>query len=206
MHDELLSPGAPARGRTRADFLRGGMVAGGGLVVAGVLLGELPGDAASKPSQKQDAEILNFVLRLEYLQAAFYEEAVSGGALDGELLEFATVVGRHERRHTAAIEDALGGAAAPSPTFDFGDTTASRDAFLRTASQLEDLAVGAYNAGAPNLTRKALTAAAEIVSVEARHAAWIRDIAGKNPAPEASEPVATTDEISAAVRDTGFIQ
>jgi hypothetical protein len=171
-----------------------------------VLVGELPGDAASKPSQKQDAEILNFVLRLEYLQSAFYDEAVSGGVLKGELLEFATVVGRHERRHTAAIEDALGGAAAPSPTFDFGDTTASRDAFLRTASELEDLAVGAYNTGALNLTRKALTAAAEIASVEARHAAWIRDIAGKNPAPEASEPVTTVNEISAAVRDTGFIQ
>ena len=53
---------------------------------------------------------------------------------------------------------------------------------------LEDAGVLAYNGEASNLTRKSLAAAAEIVSVEGRHAAWIRDIVGVPPAPRAADP------------------
>jgi len=71
---------------------------------------------------------------------------------------------------------------------------------------IEDIGVRAYNAQAPNLTVAALGAAAKIVSVEARHAAWIRDLAGVDPAPDAAEPVLTAEQVQAALRDTGFIR
>ena len=52
---------------------------------------------------------------------------------------------------------------------------------------LEDTAVAAYNGQAVNLTKPVLKAAATIVSVEARHAAWIRDIVGQPAAPQATD-------------------
>ena len=190
---------------SRAQLLHGGLIAGGGVVVAGVLLGEPPAPAESAPSPEQDAEILGFALGLERLQAAFYAEAVERGRITGEPREFARVVGGHERAHVAFIEKALGRAAPAAQRFDFGDATADQAAFLETARELEDLTTRAYNAGAPNLSRGALTAAARIASVEARHAAWIRDIAGLNPAPDASEPLTTPEKVMDTVRASGFM-
>ena len=104
------------------------------------------------------------------------------------------------------MRQALGAAAKDLPEFDFGDATASATAFRQAAIELEDLVVQAYNAQAPNLTKGTLAAAATIVSVEARHAAWIRDLSGKNPAPFASEPQKSPKAINQALNDTGFIK
>jgi hypothetical protein len=70
---------------------------------------------------------------------------------------------------------------------------------------LEDTGVAAYNGQGPNLTKKTLGAAAQIVSVEARHAAWIRDIVRKNPAPAAVDAARTKRQIERAVGQTGFV-
>jgi rubrerythrin len=191
---------------TRAGFLEGVFLAGGGVVVGGVLLGGLPDFAASKPSAKQDAEILNFALTMEYVQAGFYKEALSRGNLDGELREFAQRVGSQERAHIAFISKALGGAAGKKPKLDFGEDTGSPEAFSAAALKLEDLGVAAYNAQAPNLTKATLGAAAKIVSVEARHAAWIRAIAGENPAPDASEPTASAKRVVDTLTGSGYLQ
>lgn len=51
----------------------------------------------------------------------------------------------------------------------------------------------------------ALAQAARIVSVEARHAAWVRDIAGVLPAPEATEPVVTPAQVQQRIKQLGFI-
>ncbi len=171
-----------------------------------MLLAGLPQDAGSKPSKKQDAEILNFVLVLEALQAAFYDDALNRGSLSGELLEFAQEVGAQEHEHGDFVRQALGSAAREAPKFEFGEATASPRAFGKTALELEDLGVAAYNAQAPNLTPGALAAAARIVSVEARHAAWIRDLLGDNPAPFASEPRKSAKAITAALNRTGFVK
>jgi hypothetical protein len=47
---------------------------------------------------------------------------------------------------------------------------------------------------------------ATIVSVEARHAAWIRDLLGELPAPSASNPAQTAAQVRAAIRRTGFVK
>jgi Ferritin-like domain len=194
-----------ASATSRASFLKTAVVAGGTLVAGGVLIGGLPKLSIGAPSATQDAKILNFALTLEYLEAAFYTQAEQSGALKGELANFATVVGTHERAHVAFLKDALGSKAVKKPTFDFADTTSDPGKFQATAITLEDTGVAAYNGQAANLTKDTLGAAAMIVSVEARHAAWIRDIASKNPAPAAFDGAKSQKQILAAVKQTGFI-
>ena len=191
---------------TRAALLEGALLAGGGVVVGGVVLGGLPDFAASKPSPEQDAEILNFALLLEHVQAGLYADALTRGGLSGELREFARRVGAQEREHIAFIRKALGKAARKEPELDFGEDTATPERFTETAFKLEDLGVAAYNTQAPNLTKETLAAAAKIVSVEARHAAWIRAIAGENPAPDASEPTASARRVASTLEGSGYVQ
>ena len=61
-----------------------------------------------------------------------------------------------------------------------------QESFLDAATLLENTGVAAYNGQAANLTKKSLAAAAAIVSVEGRHAAWISSLAGRDPAPRAA--------------------
>ncbi len=190
---------------TRMSMLKRGLVAGGTVAVGGVVIGGLPKLVTAAPSPSQDAKILNFALTLEYLEAEFYTRAVAGGALSGELLKFAKVVKAHEVAHVAFLKSALGSKAVAKPTFDFKGTTDDPAKFQATAIVLEDTGVAAYNGQGANVTKKVLAAAASIVSVEARHAAWIRDIAGKNPAPAAFDAAKTDAQILSAVKATGFI-
>ncbi|MQA75806.1 MAG: hypothetical protein GEU88_15975, partial [Solirubrobacterales bacterium] len=142
---------------------------------------------ASAASPEQDVEVLNFALDLERLQEAFYAEARSSLSLGGQWGEFARVVGGHERAHREFIEAALGDAARPPPSLDFGEVLSDEESFRAAAVALEESATAAYNGQATNLTAKGLATAARIASVEARHASWARDLAGKSPAPRASD-------------------
>ena len=161
------------------------------------------GDANATPSRAQDIRILQLVLQLEHTQVAFYEQALRDAGLKGDLRDFAEAALAHERQHLATVQKALGAAAGAKPQFDFGGKTKSRDAFVRAAIQLEDAAVAAYNGQATNLTKGTLAAAAEIVSVEARHAAWVRAVAGQVAAPEPVDKPFTADEAVRALRQLG---
>jgi Ferritin-like domain len=182
-------------------------VAAGGAVLGGaVVLGRLSGPAASAPSPEQDARVLNFALLLEELTAAFYAEALAKARLTGELREYAQIVGAHERAHVRFIRGALGAKAQRPPGFDFGNATSDPDEFTAAAITLEDTGVSAYNGQAANLTPAALGAAARIVSVEARHAAWIRDLAGRPPAAEPTDAALSEGEVRRALEKTGFLR
>jgi rubrerythrin len=184
----------------------GAALCAGGSALGAILLGEGPGAAESRPSARGDVEILNFALKLEATQAAFYAAAVARGALSGELGRFATIVAAHEREHEQAVRQALGPEAERPPRFAFGDAVADPDAFTRAARNLEDLGVAAYTTYAPSLTRPALTTALRIVAVESRHASWIRDISGVLPAPYAAEPRKSAASVIAALDETRFIR
>jgi hypothetical protein len=184
--------------------LQRAILAGTGVVATGIVLERLSQFATSAPSPAQDARILNFALGLEYLEAALYEEVVSRGAITGEPLEFATVVAGHERQHVAFVRDALGGQAISEPRFNLRNATQNERKFVRAAVTLEDTMVAAYNGQATNLTPSALAAAARIVSVEARHAAWIRDIAGETPAEDPTDPTVTARAANRALVRAGL--
>jgi hypothetical protein len=163
-------------------------------------------DPAGAAPSATDVEILNFALQLEELEAGFYAAALDRGALRGELREFADVVHSHERQHVELLRDVLGGKADPRPRMRFGSAVTGRQRFVAAATTLEDTVVAAYNGQAANLGAAALGAAARIVSVEARHAAWIRAIAGKPPAEDATDKLATAGEVRAAVEKLGFLR
>jgi hypothetical protein len=127
-----------------------------------------------------DPGILNYAYALEQLEAAFYTQLImsqySGiSATEAALL---TDIRDHEIAHREFFKTALGNAAIIDLEFDFSSIDfGSRDSVLATAKAFEDLGVSAYN-GAGRLIETAdyLTLAGKIVSVEARHAAWIRDV------------------------------
>jgi hypothetical protein len=65
--------------------------------------------------------------------------------------------------------------------------------------------VETYNGQAANLSPKARATTAGIVSVDARHAAWIRSLAGQVPAPSPVDQGRPADEIQADIEATGFV-
>ncbi len=169
---------------TRGGALRTAALAAGGALAAVTAVGAADRLAAA-PSPEQDVEVLNLLLLVEYVEVAFYEAAIERAGLTGELEEYARAVVAHEREHLEYLQGALGDKADPEPEYDLEAVTSDADAFARAAAKLEDIAVGAYNGQAPNVTPGAFLAAARIVSVEARHAAWIRSIRDVDPAPDA---------------------
>jgi rubrerythrin len=192
--------------RSRGQLLKLAVVGSGVVLLGGIPIERIFGAPARAPSASQDRRILKFALLLEYLQASFYAEALSRARLRGELREFAEVVGGHEQAHVDYIKKALGQYAQPKPAFSLGAATRNARAFATTARALEDAGVAAYNGQAANLTRPTLGAAARIVSVEGRHAAWIRDIIGIEPAPRPADPGTTAGQVVASLKSHGFLR
>ena len=200
MRQPVMKPAVD--GRSRRGLLVGGLA--GAAAVVGVIDGLGRPAAAQAPSPEQDERILNFLLGLEYLQAAFYAEAGSQGAVSGELAEFAKVAGEHERSHVERLRELLGDAARDEPEFDLEEAVSDEDAFIEAAVTLEDTGVSAYIGQGANLTVEAVAAVAPLVSVEARHAAWILAIAGRDPAPFAADPAASAAGIASALERAGL--
>lgn len=127
-----------------------------------------------------DFAILNFAYALEQLEAAFYTQVIATpytGIPDAEK-SLLTDVRDHEIAHREFFKAALGTNAIQALEVDFStiDFT-SRASVLATAKTFEDLGVSAYNgAGQYITTPDYLVLAGKIVSVEARHAAYIRDL------------------------------
>jgi Ferritin-like domain len=185
---------------SRGDFLRKAILGGS------ALLAVTAAPAAAAPSRRNDLAILNYALTLEYLQAVFYTEALDLGSLRGALEEQARIVGAHERGHVAALRKTLGREAIKRPRFNFRGSTESPEAFRKTAVAFEDLAVAAYKGQAPNIQSKAyLMAAISIHSVEARHAAWIRRLAGATPAAKPFDEPLSDTKVRQIVASTRFI-
>ncbi len=198
---------------TRASFLRKAGVGAGALAVGGAFAGAIPRVARGQTIPQSDIAILNFALTLEYLEAEFYAQANQNKVLKGELNRFSTVVAQHENTHVQFLRKVLGAKAVAKPKFDFKDTVTNPAKFAATAQGLEDTGVHAYLGQVPNIKTKAvLIGAGRILPVEARHAAWIRDIRFSGgttpvttPAPGAFEDGFSKAKILAAVNGLGFI-
>jgi rubrerythrin len=194
----------PSQQLTRTAFLRRIVLGASASSAVTVAVLGLPRLATSAPSAQQDRMILSFALRLEQLQAAFYTEALRRARLQGELRQFATVVGAHERAHVARLTSQLGSSASRAPAFDLSTATIDADHVQAAAIVLEDVALGGYNGQAPALTPAGLRALLPIISVEARHAGWVRSLAGHNPAPHAVDPLPSEAHVRASLHQAGF--
>ena len=127
-----------------------------------------------------DIGVLNYAYALEQLEAAFYTQVLASPfsgitALESEYLKD---IRDHEIAHREFFKAALGSNAIPGLQVDFSSINfGNRDSVLGTAKAFEDLGVAAYNgAGRLLMSTDYLTIAGKIVSVEARHAALIRDL------------------------------
>lgn len=213
--DGALQETAAEAGITRSALFARTALAGGAVLSGGVLLGVLPSAArAATPDVRSDLAILNFALTLEYLEAEFYNQAVENINFTGELEYFATNVRAHENVHVTALRatiDKLGGKPVAKPTFAFGQTVTDLDKFMATSQFLEDTGVRAYLGQTTHIRLDpVLLAAAQILAVEARHAAWIRSLnidgtGNHNPAPEPFNSVLSKRAVLERVAKSGFI-
>jgi hypothetical protein len=131
-----------------------------------------------------DIGILNYAYALEQLEAAFYMQVVATPytGITADEMMFMTDIRDHEIAHREFFKKALNNNAIMSLEVDFSAITfTSRASVLATAQAFEDLGVSAYN-GAGYLIKDAgyLLLAGKIVSVEARHAALIRELVNPN--------------------------
>jgi hypothetical protein len=200
--EALTSAIADLCGSTRAGFLRTATL--GGAAMLGTLA--TPSAAAAQIS---DVDILQFGLRFERLQATFYTQAEELGtirSMASAKQDWARTLGAHERAHVKILRDVLGKKAEGPPIFDFGNANESDAAFTRTAVAMEDLTVALLAGVTPRIQNRGLTAALfGLLTVEARHAAWARNIVGSTPAPHAFDQPRTLASVRKAVAKTRFI-
>jgi hypothetical protein len=187
-------------GMTRSSFILRGAIAAGAMFGAGAVTPFV--SQALAASGTGDVDILNFALTLEYLETDFYQSKGPQVGLSGLAKHYADSFGAEEAEHVSALTAAikgLGGKPASKPTFSFPVTDSA--SFLKLASTVENLGVGAYNGAGPALTSKALLAAAgSIVQVEARHAAAINLLINMPPTPNGAfdKPLTKTQVLAAA--------
>lgn len=143
-----------------------------------------------------DTALLQYVLVLEHLQVEFYSRVVAAfgtsNITTGEQA-ILTEIHDHELAHRAFLAGTIGaeGSFSVTPTFR-GVTFTDRTSVLSAAKTLEELGVAAYNGIAQYATAAStLLALGKIVSVEARHATTIRDLA--DPRAASFAPSATDD-------------
>ncbi len=185
---------------SRASFL------GKAFVGSAALLGALAAPARASAASPSDTAILNFALTLEYLQAAFYTETERLRSIGSELARVPRQLGAVERAHVTALRNVLGRKAVKRPSFDFRGVTEDQVKFLRTAVAFEDLGAAAYKGQATRVDSPALLAAAVAIhAVEARHAAWMRYLAGFTPAGRAFDEGKKEFEVRRIVASTRFI-
>lgn len=153
-------------------------------------LGAIPLAATVTPrkamaAHEDNADVLNFALLLEYLENEFYmmglDTIVPKGTNDEKVF---MQISKHEKQHVEFLQAAIksiGGTPIDKPEFDFTAGGAfmpfsDYEQFKVLSQAFEDTGVRAYKGQAANLIDNdtLLTAALQIHSIEARHAAKIR--------------------------------
>ena len=151
-----------------------------GVDVKGMKLSQAFAQRAGADVGSGDIGILNFAYALEQLEAAFYTIVLQNPyrGMSSYEEQILTGVRDHEIAHRELFRSTLGASAIPDLQVTFNRVNfTSRASVLGTAKTFEDLGVSAYNGAGPYLTNPFyLATAGAIVSVEARHAALIRDM------------------------------
>jgi hypothetical protein len=128
-----------------------------------------------------DVAVLQLAFALEQLQAGFYTRVVDNlASLNASVTEQRVLgdVRNHEVIHRDFLKSVLGAEASFALQLTYPDVSfADRSSVLTAARTIEDLSVAAYAGAAQYLSDPSnLLVVAKIASVEARHAAAIRDL------------------------------
>ncbi|GAB3943714.1 hypothetical protein GCM10028805_10340 [Spirosoma harenae] len=149
-----------------------------------------------------DTGILNYAYALEQLEAAFYTQVIATPYANMPDVEKAilTDIRDHEIIHREFFKAALGTSAIGALTPDFSKINfTDRTSVLGAAKAFEDLGVSAYNGAGRLITNgDYLVLAGKIVSVEARHAAAIRDLISVRSADFAGDDVVDANGLDKA--------
>lgn len=180
---EMLTPDDSIKRLSRRKFL-GYAGAATGLAVGLAACHKNNSDDSGVDLGSGDIGILNYAYALEQLEAAFYTQVVAnqytGMTADEKI--FLTDIRDHEIAHREFFKNALKTSAIGSLEVNFSSINfTNRDSVLGAAKAFEDLGVSAYD-GAGYLIKDGnyLLLAGKIVSVEARHAALIRELISAN--------------------------
>lgn len=191
----------------RREFIRSSALKLGALASAPLVLAMSSQQAFGAHLPQEIEDVLVFALTLEHVEDAFYRTGLGTDGLIPD--QFRTVfnhIGFHEALHVEFLSEVLAAAAVPRPELDltgggqFPDVLSNFDTYLALSQTLEELGVAAYKGQAPNLMANddILTAALQIHSVEARHAAIVRKINGNNSWDGAYDEPMTKEAVLAA--------
>lgn len=192
LHDSGMAdqvPNALLQPLQRRSFLR---YTGAGMALSGLFLAGCDDDDNNNSNNlidvgSGDTGVLNYAYALEQLEAAFYAQVKTGtyytnlgtGTSERQIFDD---IALHEKAHAEFFKAALSTNAIKALEPDFSSINFNdRSSVLNAAKAFEDLGVAAYNgAGRYIQTAAYLVIAGKIVSVEARHAALIRDMISYN--------------------------
>lgn len=185
------------RAVNRRNFIRNMGLAGVAVAGASVLSACGASNSTVMAAGPTEADVLNFALNLEYLEAEFYLFATTGSGLgstdqggspgattggakvtftDKGLSDIANEIAADEKAHVQFLRSALGSAAVSKPAIKLDALGAANNdaSFLTLARAFEDVGVSAYGGAAGLLTGANLQAAAQILATEALHTGNLR--------------------------------
>ncbi len=169
--------------RRRFLTLAGG-IAGAGVILSAASCRRTPPDTIYVGSG--DTALLNYLFMVESVLAAFYSRSNTVGpqyyGLTKSELELLADLRDHQLAHKQLLAKLLDTKFMGEIVTDLASVTfADRTDTLKHAIALEDLAVGAYNGAAKRFTDpNNVLLIAKMATVQARHAAYVRDILAAN--------------------------
>ncbi|MDQ2806349.1 MAG: ferritin-like domain-containing protein, partial [Chloroflexota bacterium] len=89
-------------GVNRRDFAKGALALGGAGLLSAVALGAGKNGGlvfAQDAPFKNDLDVLNYALTLEFFEAELYKVLVAGGKLQGKDLQYIQLFGQQEQAH-----------------------------------------------------------------------------------------------------------
>lgn len=174
----------------RRSFLKYAGVGTGAMMLGGLNLSAMAATSPTTKSAKQDLDILNYALTLEYIEAEFYAAFNVGGPYASKLSnarvkEYAKELAEQEQGHVdflIATIKSLGGTPIAKPALTFAplipdESKLNDEMFLQLAVLFEPVGTRAYLGQADRIMNAdVLTAAASVLAVEANHVSGIQQL------------------------------
>ena len=187
------------------------LLVGAVLLLSGSLSAVRAQSAAQAAAAANDLVVLNYALTLEHLESTFYDMGLAKFAqadftaegFPSNVSVMLSMIQAHEAFHVAFLSEVItqsGGVAVPACTYDFSSAMGSATAFITTAAVLENTGQAAYDGAVNGISNPVYAeAAADIVTVEARHAAYLNQLTGALPFPNAFDPALAPAAVAAAI-------
>jgi hypothetical protein len=177
--------------------------------VASAAIATSVGVSAQDPRVVLDVAVLNYLLRVEYVQAELYREGLLDFTTAARIRQFDPYGGQATLDQLRSLHDQdlshqdilrslitrLGGTPLGRCTVTFARFAAAQN-MMQTAFAIENIGVSAYLGVVPLLRVPQVQAAvASIAAVEARHSAYIGILNGQSPSPLPADTPRSREEV-----------